>query len=184
MRFHKLMITVLVSLGVVVLSNSVCPPGGRITPQKSRPAAKHSLPPLAPVPLANNLAAPPVPWVTVAWDLSLNNSDQAVYRKAATTMSAVAQIPPDRNYYYAAIIDDVGSWTGMVTHVQPASDGGHYVTVLVEPVIRSESLFGDATWVTSDYSEIYHVDINNNAKYCGFADPQGLAGLMPSLGVD
>ena len=181
MRFRQIAVTALVFLGVAVLLNSVHVHGGKVTKKKGGPVMKQSLTPLSPVRVVNVVGTP---WVTVDWGLTLDANHQALYQNMATLLSGVAAVPQDRDNYYSVIINDVGSWLGMVSDVQAANGGGYVVTVSVSPLISPGSLYGDATGVGGDYSEIYHVDVNNNVTYSGFTDPEGMAGLPDDISVD
>jgi len=188
MRPRTVAVATVAALGLALLINSVY---GQRSPRRARktpapaagPQMKHAFAPeLRAVAAADQ--TPPVPWVSVDWSLTLNASDQALYQRMATLLSGVTAVPNDRLNYYSAVINDIGSWGGLVSIVQSDNNGGYVVTVPVSGCVLSGHLGGSSMTLFTDYSELYHIDANNNVTYAGFLDPNGWAGSMPGMSVD
>ena len=124
---------------------------------------------------------PPFWDVGVDWGLQLDAETQALYQQMANLFSTVNAVPNDRLNYYSAVNDPpnwtIQNWTGLVTGVAANGDGTYQVTVTANPCFAQSTTLV----ILSDYSEIYHVDQNNNATYVGFSDPNNWAGTIPGL---
>lgn len=123
----------------------------------------------------------PSPWVSVEWGLTLDVNTRALYQHMADVLSAVTAVPNSRLNYYSAVVNDIAGWSGMVTNVQAVAGGGYSVTISVEANPAAGSQYGDAAKFYSDYSETYHIDVNNNVTFAGSDDPEGLSGLVPAV---
>lgn len=129
-----------------------------------------------------------LPWsVSVDFTLNLDPQSQALYQQMATAISAYIGVPNDRLNYYSAVNNPpnwvIGGWGGLVHDVEPDGNGGYVVTVLVNPDL-SATPYGTGVTISTDYSERYSVDANNNVQYLGFLDPGGWAGQQPFVIVE
>lgn len=107
-----------------------------------------------------------------------------IAQNLANTLNGYNVIPNDRLAYYAAVNNnngcEISAWQGSITDFQ-ANANGYLVTMSVLPTLSSEE-YGPATLVlNSDYTEQFQVNNDGTFAYAGSFDPQGLAGLMPSL---
>ena len=152
----------------VVLTKGIAQPGGGAWPA----FAAHDAAPSQPVWAVNVLSS-----------LGLDGVQQQLYQNMANVLSNVAAIPASRTAYWSALDNPPGStidgWYGSVTSVTPDGNGGNLVTVLTAPYITLQS--EDSPVADGDYSEQWDIDANNNATFVGSSDPNGTAGLYPTL---
>ena len=161
-------------------------------PPRMRPGPPMKQPIFAVRPKEMLMAAdqlPPPPWVTVAWNLRLDDATQALYEQMATLASNYIDVPVDRANYYSDFMTNIGSWGGMVTEVQGDANGGYVVKVSVEGLIDQVQLDNDAadilpTTLYGNYSEIYYVDAMNNITYTGPSIPDGSPPHLPLVGIE
>jgi len=124
--------------------------------------------------------------VNVLSDLGLDVSTQQVYQSMAAVLTGVSTIPMPRTAFWSAVDSPpdvvITGWGGSVSNVSDDGAGGHFVLVIVSPIVvlaNGGQIFADA-----NYSERWHVDANNVASFVAAFDPTGAAGLIPSLFID